>query len=1000
MNLQSFYKDKISKSRRKDIILIACCLEVILAFSYLGYFDVEPISITTMHILVIVMAMLMGNVGSVPVAIVFALTSMWKASTTATTYQDILFSPLRSGYPIQSILLILPRILFAIITSYLFKVYFAKERKYPTLSIVVISILSTIIHGLLVMISMYLLFSGKNLTFAQSVVSEIFVSFITAFIVLLTYRFFSREKIQNFFEKLSHSPSQRLTKSKNYYVSIFIFLFLAIMVILHYIEHLLNLLGYNETIVYFLTEENDGQLLVQFVVAMLCVSVIVITAIDWINRIYNVKLRALEQTEFNEKQYEYEKKMNEELKKNQLVLIEQKKQLEVALAESNLNNEIISAISKVYWIIYRMDLETGTYEEVSSGEEMHRLTGKTGKVSEAFGEAIDNVVSKDFQNMMLAFLDTTTLSKRLENKESIYTEYLAKDGKWHLSGFIVKRRNSQNKVTNVLYVVTEINETKQKELQYLSAIEALELDYTASYICDLNRDEIEPFKVTKGSLSEVAQNEDKDCIRSFSTWIRYSWDNILIHESCPNFLKDYDVENLKNVLKNQDSMISRHETKPNTYGNRYFEMRVVRMHSEEGSFKIILGYRPIDQIIRSEQEQNQKLQAINEELRKQQIETIKANNAKTEFLRRMSHDIRTPINGIRGILQISSHYPYDFARQEEWREKMMTASGYLLELVNNILDMSKLESGEVKLEYKSFDLVELLRETNEITRLYGAESGITFIVNKGNIQHTKLIGSPTHLQQVLLNVSSNAIKYNKAGGTVTVDCNEISCKDDVCEFEFTCTDTGIGMSEEYQKHIFEPFSQEDGGARTTYVGSGLGMPIAKQLVELQGGSLTFESKENEGTKFIIRVPFELDHTVVQETPIKVTERIDGVKVLLVEDNDLNMEIAECLLEEKGAEITKAFNGQEAVDLFKASSENTYDVILMDIMMPVLSGLEASKEIRALDRKDAKDIPIIAMSANAFQDDIDRSLRAGMNAHITKPLDIDKVIEVITKYKKL
>lgn len=392
---------------------------------------------------------------------------------------------------------------------------------------------------------------------------------------------------------------------------------------------------------------------------------------------------------------------------------------------------------------------------------------------------------------------------------------------------------------------------------------------------------------------------------------------------------------------------------------------------------------------------------VTEQMRKEkeyQKQLKLADEAKTNFLRRMSHDIRTPINGIRGILEIANHNPEDIKKQQEYRDKINTASGYLLDLINNILDMSKLESSDIKLEHKPFNIVELLHKSNEIIMMQCNECGITYNIEEGKIIHSDLIGSPLHFQQVLMNIAGNAVKYNSENGSIFVKCTEISDDDDIAEFELICRDTGVGMSDEFQKRIFEPFSQENENARTKYAGTGLGMAIAKELIELQGGSIELKSKEGEGSEFKIDISFEIDHSPTKKKQDNNTKKqtLEGVKILLTEDNELNMEVAEFMLKNKGADITKAWNGKEALEIFEASEPGYFDVILMDIMMPVMGGLEAAKHIRQMNRDDASKVLIIAMTANAFQDDMERSLEAGMDAHITKPLNMDDLLDAVYK----
>ena len=541
--------------------------------------------------------------------------------------------------------------------------------------------------------------------------------------------------------------------------------------------------------------------------------------------------------------------------KENLSMVEE---LKTALDAANLNNEIINSISKIYWLIYRMDLTTDTYEEISAGQEMHCLTGKRGKISDAFKEAIETLVSAEHQEIMKKFLDTSTLAERMEGTESVGIEYRATNGSWHLARFIVKKRDAKGRITNVLYVVRVINKQKQKELEY------------------------------QEKLLKAAQEAER------------------------------------------------------------------------------------------------------------------ANAAKTDFLRRMSHDIRTPINGIRGIVSIANHFPDDMEKQRECREKVMEASGFLLELVNSVLDMNRLESGTIVLERKPFNLNDILSETCTIVEMQAQEYSIPMYRDDWKIEHPYLMGSPLHIKQVLQNIAGNAVKYNRAGGYIRVTCDETAFDGKTATFCLTCTDTGRGMSDEFKAHAFEPFAQEEFGARTAYMGTGLGLPIAKQLVEMMNGTIEFDSELNVGTKFTITIPFEVDKDYrehMRENEHDENISLDGVKVLLAEDNDLNMEIAEFVLKKAGMYVVCARNGKEAVNLFGASDVGYFDVVLMDVMMPVMNGLDAAKSIRAMDRADAKEIPIFAMTANAFQEDVRQCMEAGMNEHIAKPLDEKLLLRTINEYVK-
>ncbi len=534
----------------------------------------------------------------------------------------------------------------------------------------------------------------------------------------------------------------------------------------------------------------------------------------------------------------------------------QQKELQRALADANLNNEIINSISKIYWLIYRMDLMTGMYEEISAGQDVHRLTGKRGQIADVFAEVREQVVAGKYQEDMRAFLDIATLAQRLEETDSIAAEYQTRKGVWHIARFVVKKRDSSGNVTNVLYVVRELDRQKQLELEY------------------------------RKKLLETAEDARR------------------------------------------------------------------------------------------------------------------ANMAKTDFLRRMSHDIRTPINGIQGMVAIAEHYPDDLEKQKECRKKVKEASGFLLDLVNSILDMNKLESGVVVLERQPFNLCSVLLETEHITQMNGDASGIRVLRGKVNVRHAHLIGSQLHLRQVLQNITGNAIKYNRMGGTIRLSCEELDCQEGKAEFRFICEDTGRGMSREFLEHAFEPFAQEDSSARTSYMGTGLGLSIARQLVELMGGTIQVESEVGIGSRFTLVIPFELDesrHEDNEEKEVLPEDVLRGKKVLLAEDNGLNMEIARFLLENAGMEVVSAVNGRDAVDQFEASEEGTFDLILMDIMMPVMDGLSAAREIRGLARSDARSVPIFAMTANAFSEDRRASREAGMNEHLSKPLNHKELFSAIRRY---
>ena len=395
-----------------------------------------------------------------------------------------------------------------------------------------------------------------------------------------------------------------------------------------------------------------------------------------------------------------------------------------------------------------------------------------------------------------------------------------------------------------------------------------------------------------------------------------------------------------------------------------------------------------------------------EQLRADAERTALSNAAKTDFLRRMSHDIRTPINGIRGMAEIGLTGKGDGQQAQECFAKILSSSDFLLELVNNVLDMSKLEAGQAETDSEPFDLRDLLRSAQTIIASQAADAGLTLTCLPPEGEHFHLIGSPLNVQRIYQNIMSNAVKYNRPGGTITVSCRETDWDGQRAVFTFVCADSGVGMSPDFQARAFDTFAQEHKTARTTYSGSGLGLAIVKRTVDLLGGTISFVSREGEGTAFTVTLPLTADPDSAADSgkaseapdkPSPAPDSLQGVRILMAEDNELNCEIATYMLSRQGAEVTAARDGQEALERFSASAPGSFDVILMDVMMPVMDGLESARAIRALDRPDAKTIPIFAVTANAFSDDVAASRESGMNEHLSKPLDFTQVAATIHRY---
>lgn len=399
---------------------------------------------------------------------------------------------------------------------------------------------------------------------------------------------------------------------------------------------------------------------------------------------------------------------------------------------------------------------------------------------------------------------------------------------------------------------------------------------------------------------------------------------------------------------------------------------------------------------------NRKLMEQKEEsnriLKEAAEEAHSANRAKSEFLSHMSHDIRTPINGIMGMTEIALKNVSDAARVEDCLDKISNSSQHLLSLINDVLDMSRIESGKVTANSAPMNMIATIDECASIIGGQLLDRDLELIREFDNFAHPDIIGDELHLRQILINILGNAVKFTPDGGKIYFRVRETGSADGRAHFHFEIEDTGIGMKPEFLQHIWEPFAQEDGGNRTNYKGTGLGMAITRQFVDMMGGTITVESQLHEGSKFVIEFSFDIDqHTAaVAETPEETELHLEGMRVMLVEDNEINMEIAQFMLEDVGITVTCVENGRLALELFQSHAAGSFDVILMDIMMPVMNGLDATRAIRALDRPDAKTIPIVAMTANAYEDDIRRAREAGMNGHLAKPIDTDLLYRTLSE----
>ena len=529
-------------------------------------------------------------------------------------------------------------------------------------------------------------------------------------------------------------------------------------------------------------------------------------------------------------------------------------QLQKALDEAKLSNEIIEAIAKSYQYISRIDIAKDWFEEIANRDAENMNYKKSGEVFSGNRNVCKKLVAEEYQEAFLKFTDITTLPVRMKNEETIVMEYQMKDGNWHKLRFIEKKRDKDGNLTHVLCAIRSISDVKKKE----------------------------------------------------------------------------------------------------------------------------------------------------QELLQQVAEARKDAALKSRFLSNMSHDIRTPINGIIGMTELADRYPDNPEIQKKCREKLLESARHLVSMVNDILDMNKLETEQFVENDIPFNLAAVLNRVNTDQQMQAGKKKIDYVVDwkKSEMNHMYLMGNPVYIEKLLTVITDNAVKFTKPGGNVSVWCREISEDDERAFYEFGCSDNGIGMSEEFAGHAFEMFSQENKTSRTQYEGTGLGLAIAKKITERLGGTIEIKSKKGCGTTVTMTIPFKTGvQNLMQYTENVNTEStedipLEGLHALIAEDNELNLEIAKLMLEEKGICVECAADGKEAVAKFEESEPGYYDVIFMDIMMPYMNGWDATRKIRTLQRPDADKIPIIAMSANAFAEDIINSHISGMNWHLTKPIDADKLMTAL------
>lgn len=701
--------------------------------------------------------------------------------------------------------------------------------------------------------------------------------------------------------------------------------------------------------------------------------------------------------------------INEQVRKEQ----ENQKRLEEALISLKQSNQkledrnlILAALSNDFDAIYLCDLMEDTLQIVKESEKQISVDADSGSYMQTGRDFFNHHVEKDSAPDMLNMLERENLMPYLMEHQSYTIRYRVKpdaSGRTFIETKIVHVESDRGFkivigtrfIDDIVREQNERNERLQGMLEeeqikneIISAISTL---YMEIAIVDLENMTYELVAAPgnnyakKGNVGTVTHLKelllDKNVFADSRAEVEEFIDFSTINERLAD--KQYIQRELKAVS-----------------GKWYDCKFIVKRRNDVGDVThVLMAVRDIDEQKLHELEYQERLKEAKEEAEIAKIDAERANDAKTNFLRRMSHDIRTPINGIRGMVQIENHYENDPVKAKECRNKIWKATDHLLSLVNDVLDMNKLESGRFTLRHEPFSLKKTLDEVHVVSEAQAEECNVHFVhQNTGEIEHDHLLGSPVYLKRIFMNFTSNAIKYNREGGMVSVYGRELSFDGKTAWYEFVCEDNGIGMSEEFQKHAFEPFTQEEQSmARTKYSGTGLGLAISKQLLDLLGGTLELESALGKGTKVTFRIPLDVDleaHTKKEDIDYSKIN-FDGIKALLVEDNDLNAEIATFLLEQHGIAVRWVQNGKLAVEELNKNREG-YDVVLMDVMMPVMNGLEAAKAIRTELKSNT---PIFAMTANAFIDDFQQSYDAGMNEHLTKPLREKDIVRALLKYVK-
>lgn len=669
--------------------------------------------------------------------------------------------------------------------------------------------------------------------------------------------------------------------------------------------------------------------------------------------------------------------------------------------------DLSETLKDIYTLQCRADLDTDHFYVFQAQPKIKAELDKKQNAAQCMEHLTEKYVAPEYRNICRDFYDLSTLQERLRGKQFLTCVYQDVGEQWLLATAVPERMDPDGTLHSVVFLVrnstAQVAEriTTQDKLKKSNRsldenqriLHSMQNIYFSGFYVDLETDAYRTLFVAPWIVDFTPP------VGRFSRFIQDYLSFIVLPECHEELQQALSRSYIQKALHKETLTVARHCFTQDYRSFRLGEYKwnrvtiiPVDLDDSGAPIHVLVMLQDITDAKQTEMEYQR--QILESARRAQQ-----ANDAKTEFLHRISHDIRTPINGIQGMLRIAEYYGDDPVKRKQCRDKIWSASNYLLDLVNDVLDMSKLESGNLKLEMQPFNMNELLDQINPIMEAQAVERGIQYEVVRNPRTHLELVGSTLYIRQILLNIAGNALKYNRPGGFIKVVCRELSSTEDTAFYQFVCEDSGQGMSKEFQKRMFEPFTQENSDARTNYQGTGLGLAITKGLIDQMGGTIEVQSEKGVGSTFTVNLPLAINKaavTAVRPSDSSAQDILRGTTILLVEDNALNAEVAEFLLEHAGASVLKAWNGQEGVEQFLRSSPGEIDAILMDVMMPVLDGLSAARRLRALDRPDAKTIPIVAMTANAFMDDMEKTREAGMNAHLSKPLDSEKLLTVLAK----